>query len=431
MKETTLSKTNKTNKNKKELDEEKTQLIDYISSNLTVYEQGELFNEFKIDDIYFTGHIHKKINKETHYNLNRYDELIYNANLSDRYKIIMGDHINYRYEIMYELGKGVYGNVVKVLDHKTQSKAALKIYKNSHFYNKANKREINILKLVKEYYCDDRDYVLLIQDSFIFRNHYCMISNLYGLNLYDNRYEIKYFTFLNKLQIIKDLFHGMEFLKNGCGEFTIIHGDIKPENIFMKSRYNYPEVIIGDFGLSKKITKGTHYFKDFILQSLHYKAPEIYFKIPFNETADIWSIGCIIYEIFCGDVLIPAKKDRDQMIFTHQILGEPNKDYIKSHPNIQYHYSNYKSKFLQDAYYITRLPSSNLKLDEKNFILQYSKQYKLNNTDSTIKNMDFIEKESTFIINLVHKCLVYEQEKRITPLGGIDYINYVKHELEY
>ena len=69
MKDITLLKDNKDNKDSKELDEEKKQLIDYISSNLTVYEQEELFYEFKIDELYFTGYIHKKINKEIVYNL--------------------------------------------------------------------------------------------------------------------------------------------------------------------------------------------------------------------------------------------------------------------------------------------------------------------------------------------------------------------------
>ena len=419
---------NNNDKNDKKDQKDKNELINYISSNLTEYEKGEIFYDFDIDELYYTGNLYKKINKEINYISHKFNDLIYNAKLSDRYKIIMGDHINYRYEIMYELGKGVYGNVIKVMDHKTHNKMALKIYKNSHFYNKFNRKEIQILNFIKEYYKNDIEYVLLIQETFIFRNHYCMVSKLYGLNLYDNRYGIKYLSFLNKLKILQDILHGLNFLKNGCGDYTIIHGDIKPENIFMKGATTNPEVIIGDFGLSKKILKNTYFSNNYIIQSLHYQAPDIQFKIPFNESIDIWSIGCIIYELFCGQVLIPTKNDRDHIIFIHQILGEPCKDYINSHTNIKPYYHNFRAKYLQDSHFITRLPSSNLKLEEKNFSVLYKKQFELLLSNTSIKNSDIIQKEITFILNLIYKCLVFESEKRITPLGALDYIDYVINE---
>ena len=42
----------------------------------------------------------------------------------------MGDHINYRYEIMKRLGRGAFGVVLQCFDHKEREKVALKILKN-------------------------------------------------------------------------------------------------------------------------------------------------------------------------------------------------------------------------------------------------------------------------------------------------------------
>ena len=38
--------------------------------------------------------------------------------------------------------------------------------------------------------------------------------------------------------------------------------------------------------------------KNFNIQSMWFRAPEICFKLPYDEAIDIWSTGCIIYEIF-------------------------------------------------------------------------------------------------------------------------------------
>lgn len=43
---------------------------------------------------------------------------------------ILGDHISYRYEMIDKLGKGSFGQVFKVFDHKRQQFSALKVIKN-------------------------------------------------------------------------------------------------------------------------------------------------------------------------------------------------------------------------------------------------------------------------------------------------------------
>ena len=46
------------------------------------------------------------------------------------YKIAVGDHIQYRYEVIELLGKGSFGHVVKVYDHKRKKYFALKLIRN-------------------------------------------------------------------------------------------------------------------------------------------------------------------------------------------------------------------------------------------------------------------------------------------------------------
>lgn len=50
------------------------------------------------------------------------------------YKIVMGDHIGYRYEIVEFLGKGSFGTALRCIDHKEKKDIAIKIVKNKKKY---------------------------------------------------------------------------------------------------------------------------------------------------------------------------------------------------------------------------------------------------------------------------------------------------------
>jgi len=74
----------------------------------------------------------------------------------------------------------------------------------------------------------------------------------------------------------------------------IIHRDLTPDNIFIDETN---KIKIGDFGISKIITTYQRYAKTQIGKS-HYLAPEIEKGIEYNNKVDIYSLGCVIYELF-------------------------------------------------------------------------------------------------------------------------------------
>jgi NIMA (never in mitosis gene a)-related kinase len=73
----------------------------------------------------------------------------------------------------------------------------------------------------------------------------------------------------------------------------IIHRDIKPGNIFLDSRLN---VKLGDFGLSRVMGEHSVYATTHV-GTPYYMSPEQLTDGRYTEKSDIWSAGCILYEM--------------------------------------------------------------------------------------------------------------------------------------
>ena len=74
-----------------------------------------------------------------------------------------------------------------------------------------------------------------------------------------------------------------------CDKKAIIHRDIKPENIFYA---NTGEFKLGDFGVAKLMQ---HTQQGTTIGTFDYMAPEVYHNRPYGPTADLYSLGLVLY----------------------------------------------------------------------------------------------------------------------------------------
>jgi len=77
-----------------------------------------------------------------------------------------------------------------------------------------------------------------------------------------------------------------------CDRHHIIHRDIKPDNIFISENGDYK---LGDFGVARELEKTTMGMSR--KGTMSYMAPEVFNGKPYNRTADIYSLGVVLYTL--------------------------------------------------------------------------------------------------------------------------------------
>jgi len=114
----------------------------------------------------------------------------------------------------------------------------------------------------------------------------------------------------------------------------ILHRDLKTQNIFMT---NTGEIKIGDFGIAR-VLQHTYDCAKTAIGTPYYLSPEICQEMPYNQKSDIWSMGCILYEM----VTLRHAFDANSM------KGLVLKILRGSYPQIPSHYSDNLKGLIQD-----------------------------------------------------------------------------------
>ena len=197
------------------------------------------------------------------------------------------------YKIVEELGEGENSNVFKVFNKEKNEFFVIKVMSIKN--NKEKKESVNnILKEAKILSIfDNKNIIKYYNSKKENKKFYILMEYCDGQNLEEFIKEHKKNNENDENKFIKEeiLYNIIKQLCSGVKEIhdkNIIHRDIKPSNIFMNKEN---EIKIGDFGIFKQFTKkgaGTP----------NYIAPEIVKEGKYNKKADIYSLGCILYELF-------------------------------------------------------------------------------------------------------------------------------------
>lgn len=58
-----------------------------------------------------------------------------------------------------------------------------------------------------------------------------------------------------------------------------------------------------------------------IVSTRHYRAPEVILELGWSQPCDVWSIGCIMFELYVGTTLFQTHDNREHLAMMERILG--------------------------------------------------------------------------------------------------------------
>ena len=237
------------------------------------------------------------------------------------YRGFVGDHIAYRYEITKLLGDGSFGIVIQCLDHKTQSNVAIKVLRKGKKFEKVGEDEVVVLDVLKM--GDDEDSIVSKLDHFKFRGHFCIVYELLSNDLFDFLKKSNFVGLSSNLikRIAIQLIISLKHIHSS----GYIHCDLKPENILFKYS-NKSSIKIIDFGSA--CTKNERPYT--YIQSRFYRAPEVILESGYSEKIDIWSLGCILYELLKGSPLFQGTNEHDQLCRIVEVVGQVPENVLQS-----------------------------------------------------------------------------------------------------
>ncbi|XP_014240497.1 CBL-interacting serine/threonine-protein kinase 5 [Cimex lectularius] len=193
------------------------------------------------------------------------------------------------YKIICMIGEGSFGRVYKARRKDNYETVAMKLIGK---YGKSTKEltglrtecEIqqhlnhpNIIRMIESFETDNE---IVVITEFAYQDLYVLLS----IEGYLHEDKAK--------KIIFDLISALYYLHSN----RVLHRDLKPQNVLLCKNGTAK---LCDFGFARNMSLSTHLLTS-IKGTPLYMAPELMEESPYDHTADLWSLGCIAYEILVG-----------------------------------------------------------------------------------------------------------------------------------
>eukprot|EP00826_Nyctotherus_ovalis_P013579 TRINITY_DN1369_c0_g1_i5.p1 TRINITY_DN1369_c0_g1~~TRINITY_DN1369_c0_g1_i5.p1 ORF type:complete len:312 (-),score=98.09 TRINITY_DN1369_c0_g1_i5:47-982(-) len=204
-----------------------------------------------------------------------------------------------KYKKIKIAGKGNFGHAVLVqsnIDHKYYIMKIIDVTKMDHKQKEEAVTEVQVLKEMRH------PYIVAYRESFIDKQYVerdcsrclCIVMDFAdGGDLYTKINQRKKLGKLFPEEQVINWFLQMALALKHIHSHRILHRDLKTQNIFLTSK---GEVKIGDFGIAR-ILQHTYDLVKTAIGTPYYLSPEICQEKPYNQKSDIWSLGCILYEL--------------------------------------------------------------------------------------------------------------------------------------
>jgi len=221
------------------------------------------------------------------------------------------------FEIITKLGDGAYSVVYKVKRKQDNKIYALKKVKLKELCDKEKQNalnEVRILASVKS------NFVISYKEAFIDEDdsNLCLVMEYADKgDLYQKISQFKKIgCLIEEIDIWRILIQMVKGLK-ALHDLNIMHRDLKSANIFL---FSDGTAKIGDLNVSKVVNKGVGYTQT---GTPYYASPEVWEDQPYDTKSDIWSLGCVTFEMLA--LRPPFRAENMDKLYNKVIKGDYGK----------------------------------------------------------------------------------------------------------
>lgn len=258
-----------------------------------------------------------------------------------------GHILNSRYKMLRLLGDGTFGRVLLAHDTHNDRQVAIKIIRNVKRYVENAKIEADILEDIhRADPTGTSSRSAIMYDTFMHGNiHFCLVFEPLGVSLYDflKSNGFRGFWMQDIQSFARQSLEALAFLH---GRLQMTHTDLKPENILLMSmEAPRPSDFLRESSCSEarkaRGARSSGYVRPFnsriklidfgnatyedehhssIINTRQYRGPEVVLALGWNEVSDIWSLGCILMELYTGELLFSTHENHEHLALMEKIL---------------------------------------------------------------------------------------------------------------
>lgn len=195
------------------------------------------------------------------------------------------------FEILQEIGKGAFANVYKVRRVKDGEVYALKKVYMHKLKQKEKENSLNEIRILASI---NHPNVIQYYDAFYDSMNNCLCIAMEYAEMGDLEKKIskniKHKAYIPEEEIV-NIFYQVVLGLKALHDKKILHRDLKAANIFI---FKDNIVKIGDLNVSKVVKMGMMHTQT---GTPYYASPEVWNNKPYDYKSDIWSLGCLLYEM--------------------------------------------------------------------------------------------------------------------------------------
>ncbi|XP_030299097.1 MAPK/MAK/MRK overlapping kinase [Sparus aurata] len=219
------------------------------------------------------------------------------------------------YKAIKKIGQGTFSEVVKTLSLKDLKFYACKTLKQTinSLEQAKNLREVQVMRRLSPH-----ANIIQLHDLIFNKDTgtVSLICDLMEMNIHEFIQGRE--TPLPDHMVQNYMYQLCKALKH-MHSYGIFHRDVKPENILIKQN----SLKLGDFGLCLSVSSRPPHTE--YISTRWYRAPECLLTSGYYDyKMDLWSAGCVFFEIMSLNPLFPGTSELDQVDKIHNVLGTPD-----------------------------------------------------------------------------------------------------------